>query len=105
MTPGRALDQMGQTCQYLAKKADFGPNLAVYEPNLSVYGPKILIFMGVSKSFGTHMAEKPPSNLFDLLFWFKWARNADIWPKMPVLGPIGPEIHFLGDRVKLLVSS
>ena len=39
---------MGKKCQYLAKKANFWPNLHVYRPN-------ILIFLGVSKSFGTHI--------------------------------------------------
>ena len=34
----------------MTKNADFGPNLAVF-------GPKILIFMGVSKSFGTNITE------------------------------------------------
>ena len=51
-----ALDQMGQKCQYLAKKANFGPNLAVY-------WPKILFFMGVSKNVGTHITEKPSRQL------------------------------------------
>ena len=34
----------------MTKNADFGPNLAVF-------GPKILIFMGVSKSFGTNITD------------------------------------------------
>ena len=42
---GQALDQMGQKCQYLAKNASFGPNLAVFEP-------KILMFTGYSRIFG-----------------------------------------------------
>ena len=46
---------MGQNCQYLAKNAIFGPNLAVL-------GPKILIFLGISKSFGAHITEKPPGH-------------------------------------------
>ena len=52
---------MGKKCQYLAKKANFGPNLAVHEH-------KILIFMGVSKSFGTHIKENHLGNLFELFF-------------------------------------
>ena len=49
---GQALDQMGQKCQYLAQNDQkyFGPNLAVF-------GPKILIFMGLSKSFGTNITK------------------------------------------------
>ena len=34
---------MGQKCQYLAKKANLGPNLAIY-------GPKILFFMEMCNS-------------------------------------------------------
>ena len=43
---GQAIDQMGQKCRYLAKRADFGPNLAIF-------GPKIHFFGGGSKTFGT----------------------------------------------------
>ena len=46
----------------MTKDADFGPNLAVF-------GPKILIFMGVSKSFDTHITEKPPGQLILIVFW------------------------------------
>jgi len=47
--------------QYLAKNAYFGPILAVF-------GPKILIFMGVSKSFGTNITENHLDNLSALFF-------------------------------------
>ena len=40
----------------MTKNADFGPNLAVF-------GPKILIFMGVSKSFGTNITKNHQDNL------------------------------------------
>ena len=61
---GQALDKMCKKWQYLAKmtkNADFGPNLAVF-------GPKILIFMGVSKSFGTNITENHQDNLSALFF-------------------------------------
>ena len=45
----------------MTKNADFGPNLAVF-------GPKILIFMGVSKSFGTNITENHQDNLSALFF-------------------------------------
>ena len=45
----------------MTKNADFGPNLAVF-------GPKILIFMGVSKSFGTNITENHLGNLSALFF-------------------------------------
>ena len=80
----------------MTKNADFGPNLAVF-------GPKILIFMGVSKSFGTNITENHLDNLSALFFGQaldQMGQNADIWPKMPVLGQIwpflGPKSNFLG---------
>ena len=45
----------------MTKNADYGPNLAVF-------GPKILIFMGVSKSFGTNITENHLGNLSALFF-------------------------------------
>ena len=50
---GRALDKMcknGNIWHKMTKNGDFGPNLAVF-------WPKSLIFMGVSKSFGTNITE------------------------------------------------
>ena len=49
----------------MTKNADFGPNLAVF-------GPKILIFMGVSKSFGTNITENHLDNLSALFFGWAW---------------------------------
>ena len=40
----------------MTKNADFGPNLAIF-------GPKSLIFMGLSKSFGTNITENHLGNL------------------------------------------
>ena len=45
----------------MTKNAHFGPNLAVF-------GPNILIFMGVSKSFGTNITENHFGNLSALFF-------------------------------------
>ena len=45
----------------MTKNADFGPNLAFFWPN-------ILIFMGVSKSFGTNITENHFGNLSALFF-------------------------------------
>ena len=58
---GQALDQMGQKYRYFAQNASFGTNLAIF-------GPKILIFMGVSKSFGTNITENYLDNLSALFF-------------------------------------
>ena len=61
----------------IAKNAYFGPNLAVF-------GPKILILMGESKSFGTHITEKPTTHLVPIVFWSGMAANG---PKMSIFGP------------------
>ena len=72
----------------MTKNADFGPNLAVF-------GPKILIFMGVSNSFGNNIAENHPGNLSPLFFGQALdqmgqkcphlAENASFWPKSQFL--------------------
>ena len=87
---GRPWDQMGQKCQYLAQKANFGPNLAVW-------GPKILVFMGVSKSFGSHITLNPPGQLVRIVFWSGMGSNGpkmlifsqkcQFWPNLDVFGP------------------
>ena len=50
----------------MTKNADFGPNLAVF-------GPKILIFIGVSKSFGTNITQAPSKSNPE---FSKWKRSA-----------------------------
>ena len=56
--------------------------------------------MGVSKSFGTHITEEPPTHLFSHCFlaghWIKWAKFGRFWANNSFLG---------GDEVKLLVPS
>ena len=61
----------------MTKNAYFGPNLAVF-------GPKILIFMGVSKSFGTNITENHLGTSFALLFWSGMALNGS---EAPIFGP------------------
>ena len=83
-------------CPKMTKNADFGPNLAVF-------GPKILIFMGVSKSFGTNITENHLDNLFASFFGQALdqmgqkcrylAQNASFGPNLAVFGP---KIQFLG---------
>ena len=61
----------------MTKNADFGLNLAVF-------GPKILIFMGVSKSFGTNIKENHLDNLSASFF----GQALDqMGPKKPIFGP------------------
>ena len=88
---------MGQKCKYLTKNTNFGPNFAVI-------GPKILIFIGVSKSLGNHIMEKPSGQLVCIVFWSAWdqmGQNTGFWPKILVLGQIGrfwAKTLFLGGR-------
>ena len=82
----------------MTKNADFGPNLAVF-------GPKILIFMGISKSFGTNITENHFGNLSALFFGHALdqmgqkcrylAQNASFGPYLAVFGP---KIQFFGGR-------
>ena len=106
---GRAFDKMGKKaniCPKLTKNAYFGPILAVF-------GPKILIFMGVSKSFGTNITENHLDNLSALFFGQAFRSNG---PKMPIFGPkcqfwanfgrfSAKNPIFWGQGVKLLVPS
>ena len=104
-------DQMDQNCQNLTKNTNFGVNLAVF-------GPKILIFMGVSESFGTNITENHLDNLPALFFgqaldqmgqknqylaenWFPDMRVPKVLlppPKNWILGPktakFGPKLAF-----------
>ena len=57
-----------------------------------VYGPKIQIFMGVSKSFGNHIMEKPPRQLVLIVFWLGIRSNR------PKLAVFGPKIQYFGGR-------
>merc|ERR1712203_1063825 len=56
---------------------------AYFGPNLAVFGPKILIFMGVSKSFGTNITENHKDNLFALFFGQALDQMGQ---KMPIFG-------------------
>ena len=73
----------------MTKNADFGPNLAVF-------GPNILIFIRVSKSFGTNITENHLDNLSALFFGQALDQMVQ---KMPVLGQIWP---FLGLKSNFL---
>ena len=89
----------------MTKNADFGPNLAIF-------WPKILIFMGVSKSFGANITENHLDNLSSLFFGQALdqmgqkcrylAQNASFWPNLAVFGP---KSNFLGAGSKILVPS
>jgi len=80
----------------MTKNADFGPNLAVF-------WPKILIFMGVSKSFGTNITENHLDNLSALFFGHaldQVGQKCQYLAENAIFGQIwqylGPESNFLG---------
>merc|ERR1712004_384896 len=83
----------------MTKNADFGPNLADF-------GPKSLIFMGLSKSFGTNITENHIHNLSALFFGQALdqvgqkcrylAQFGHFWAQNPI---------FWGQGVKILVPS
>ena len=79
------------------------PKKAYFWPNLAFLGPKILIFMGGSKIFGTHLTEKPPRHLFRIVFWSGMGLKG---PKMPISGPnayFGRNLAVFG--TKFLIST
>ena len=88
----------GNNWPKITKNADFGPNVAVF-------GPKSLIFMGLSKSFGTNITENHFGNLSALFFGHALdqvgqkcrylAQNASFGPNLAVFGP---QIQFFGGR-------
>ena len=61
----------------MTKNAYFGPNLAIF-------GPKSIIFMGVSKSFGTNITENHLDNLSALFFGQELDKRCK---KMAIFGP------------------
>ena len=84
-----------------AKNANIWPKMtknAYFGPNLAVLGPKILILSGGSKSFGTHVTEKPHTHLARIVYWSGMgpngpksqylAKNASFWPNLAVFWPI-----------------
>ena len=110
----RHLVHIGRHGTKWAKNANVWPKMtknAYFGPNLAVFGPKILIFMGISKCFGTHIMEKPPRQLVCIVFWSGIRTN---WPKMPIFGRkcqfwakfghFGQKILFFTGEIKSFVT-
>ena len=57
---------------------------AIFGPNLAFFGHKIVIFTGGSKSFGTHVTEKPPRHLVRIVFGQALDKMCK---KMAIFGP------------------
>ena len=79
------------TGHQMSRQGLFVPKKAYFRPNLDVFGQKVLIFMGGSKSFGTHVTEQPPGHLVCIVFWSGIGRNGQ---KMPIFGPKWPKCIF-----------
>ena len=45
---------------------------AIFGPNLNFFGQKILTFTGESKSFDTHITEKPTRQLVRIVYGQEW---------------------------------
>ena len=76
---GRAWHQMYHIGQY-----DQNDQKYIFLAKFGRYWAKILIFTGGSKSFGTHMTEKPHGHLIRIVCWLGRGSNG---PKMPIVGP------------------
>ena len=76
-------DEMSKKCQYLAQNNQ----KCIYWVKFGLFWAKNLNLTGGSKTFGTHVTEKPPRHLVRIVFWSAMGSNG---PKMPVLGQIWP---------------
>jgi hypothetical protein len=72
----------------MTKNADFGPNLAVF-------GPKSLIFMGVSKSFGSNITGNHIHNLSALFFGQALDQLGQKCRYLAQNASFGPKVNFL----------
>ena len=75
---GRAWDEMGKKWQYLAQN----DQKCIFWTNFGRFWPRILIFEGVSGSFGTNITENHLETL-SALFWSGMGRNGQ---KIPIFG-------------------
>ena len=113
---------MGRKCQYLAHNDQ--KCIFLFLTKFGLFGPRILILMGGSKSFGTHVTEKPHRYLVCIIFWsamgpdgpkmpvfilekgtFSLNNNFRSWPEhggQQVVGFFGPEISVFGPKIRFL---
>ena len=73
-----------------AKNANIWPKKPTLGQIWPFMGQKILIFKGVSKSFGTHWTRKPHRQLVWIVFWSGIGSNGR------KLAVFGPKIYFFG---------
>ena len=77
----------------MTKNAHFGPNLAVF-------GPNILIPTGGSKSFGTHVTEKPPRHLVCIIFGRSWDQMGQKCQYLAQKANFGPNLAIFVQKSK-----
>ena len=96
----RAWDQMGQKGQYLAKYANFGPNLAVF-------GPKIHFLEWVK--FWYPQTREPMRHLFRVENVDRLGSNWSLWTKMcnfdPNIGIFGAKSHLFCFGIAIFVNT
>ena len=80
---GQAWDKIGQKYKYLSQN----DQKCQFWAKFGRFRPKILILTGGSKSFCTHITEKPPGQLVHISFLRGIKSNG---PKKPIFGQIWP---------------
>jgi len=79
----------------MTKNADFGPILAVF-------GPNILIFRGVSKSFGTNITGNHIHILSALFFGRALDQMGQKCQDLAQNASFGPNLAFFGPKIQFL---
>ena len=80
-------------CQYLANNVQ-----------CPMLGPKILIFMRVSKSFGTQIMEKPPRQLVPIVFWLAWEQMGQKCRYLAKNARFGPNLAVFWTKIQFFVG-
>ena len=94
---------MGQNVPKMPIFGQKWPQMHIFGPMLAVFGPKILIYHGSNQKFwypyNGKITKAHCLHCFLVGHGTKWAKNANIWPNMPLLGKIWT---FLGGWSKTL---
>ena len=85
--------KMGKKCQLLAQN----DQKCIFWTKFGRFRPKILIFTGVSKSFGTNITGKRPGQ-FVRVFWSAWKQMGQKYPYLAENACFGPNLFFFGQK-------
>ena len=90
-------------CTKWIRKANIWPKqMHIFWPNLAYFGPKILIFMGVSKSFGTNITENHLGNLSALFFGQAIDQMGQKCPYLAKNASFGQNLAIFGQKIQFL---